>query len=1110
MQGEDEVNNLIRVVLVLLACALVQAGFASAASAGNHVFDPLLSLTGGAEPFSGTSGVAVDPAGYVYVANEEGESIDVFSPAGQFLVAIENSERPRLPAVDASGTVYVAKGEGGKAAVVRYTPTEYPPTSTTTYGSPVAAATSLSGTPLGVAVNQVTGHLFVSFGFQIKEYGSVGEDNVPLNEEIGEGILREAHGVAVDSTTGDIFVGSLCDGCEPIPTPAKPHVSVVYIFDSSGALKGEIDGADLPKPPGGFVSSFGQLFPAVDEQSGEVFVADQENTSVYRFVEAEGGGYEYLVDPELEKHSYKVELKVAVANGAASPNLGNVYVASRDGHLYAFVPAGETGAPIVTGTTFAGVSTTEAVLEAEVNPHGLPTSYHFEYVDEASFEGSGFETAIQTPGVTIGEANQPVPVSVALSGLAPDTTYRFRIVAQNCEGEPEAGCETHGEREEEGKGAEIPHRFATYPAPSISGFCPNEGLRIGPSATLPDCRAYELVTPPDTNGRRPEARVLGSGSNAFETQLAAEDGEGLLFMTTGGALPGANGNGVADGYEAIRTPGGWQTHEAGPSGAQSQAPDAGGASADLDHWFWQASGGDNHGSLVVEGKTSSYVRNPDGSFDLIGQGPLGIDPAAIGRWIAPGAAHMVFSSKVPLAERAPSAGIAGIYDRTADGTTHVVSLLPEDAIPAAGASVEYLGTSADGASVAFEMTEAGVTTLYLRRDNAETLEVTDGATIFAGIAAEGARLTYLKGGDLFSYDALSETSTQIGSGGKSVPVNVSAEGTGVYFVAAKVLAKGAAVGKDNLYLWEAGSGTISFIALLDHADVTGVEGGDGGIVTYGLGQWVAGIGSSPNRYRGPADDPSRTTPAGGTIVFESHADLTDYETDGHSQVYRYQAGSGELSCISCNPTLAAATSDSHLQVASAANEPPPTNAVTLVRNLSQDGNRAFFQSKEALVPGDVDHQQDVYEWVEMGTDGCTREAGCVALISSGHSAGPDYLYAAAPDGGDVFFTTFDLLVGADGDSTRSIYDARVGGGFVEVGVTPCAGEGCKGQPSAAPKLPEAPSLAAGPSGNVPSTKHCRKGQRKVKRGGKVRCVAKHKGKGKHHKGKAGRNRGGAR
>lgn len=1124
-------NRLARAVLAsCVGAILLTAGSAAPAAAeGGHVFDPLLSLTGGTEvssldpvadpgpahppkPFSLPCGVAIDPAGYVYVANrgdiEEGEikngRIDVFNPAGEFVVEIQNEAHPCGPAVDAAGNLYLVQEKPGVDGVVRYSPDSYPPTATTDYGSPAMLAPDIEGQ---VAVNQQTGHLFVPANERIREYSSAAEGNALLRADIGEGTVELARSIAVNASTGEILVGSLCPGCEPIPTPAQPFVSLVYVLDSTGALKATIDGSDTPE--GGFRSPFGKVYPAVDEETGEIFVGDVDGSSrVYRFV-PNGGAYEYAADPELEEHSYVPLAEIAVSNGATNPTRGNVYVTSKNSepHLFAFTPEPETAAPVIANPRFSDATLEDVLLRAEINPGGAATSYRFEYVDEATYRqdveelgpGHGFDRAAAAGAGSLPAGNQPIPVSAFVGGLESGRSYRFRVSASNhCKpSEPEALCTSVS--------GEV--AFATYPQPPAQAACANEALRSGPSAALPECRAYELVTPPDTNGREPVARFV----EGFDTELARSDGNGLLFMTYGGTLPGAlAGSGIIDGYEATRSEQGWGSHLAGPTGAQSQAGTPGGAAGNHGYWLWRTGGKTDHGSLVVGEEPTRYVRQPDGSFRLVGEGPLGSDPRARGVWISPDGSHFIFTSAVPLADGASAPGVVTIYDRGLDGVTHVVSLKPGGEAPQGGATVKFEGASADGTAIAFTVTEAGIPTLYLRRDNAVTLPVATGPLSFAGLATDGSRLTYVKDGNIFSFEAASGTATPVGSGGKSMPVNVSGDGTRVYFVSTRVLGTpvGQVATKDNFYVWDAATGSVRFIAVLTEQDVDGTEYQEGAFIAYGLGLWLRGIEPSDSALEGLGLDPSRTTPDGHAIVFESRAKLTGYENAGHAEIYRYEAGgSPELICLSCNPTLAAASGDSHLQVLAAADDGAPTHASVPVRNISDDGQTVFFQTPEPLVAHDVDGVEDVYEWMAPGKGGCTRAGGCLALISSGHSVSHNYLFAATPSGRDVFFTSPDLLASTDTDVTVSVYDARVGGGFAESTVAPCAGEACKDQPTTPPVLSTPSSSSVGPSGNVTSPKKCRKGQRKIRRHGKVKCVRKHR---KRNQARGAADRGGRR
>jgi len=129
------------------------------------------------------------------------------------------------------------------------------------------------------------------------------------------------------------------------------------------------------------------------------------------------------------------------------------------------------------------------------------------------------------------------------------------------------------------------------------------------------------------------------------------------------------------------------------------------------------------------------------------------------------------------------------------------------------------------------------------------------------------------------------------------------------------------------------------------------------------------------------------------------------------------------------------------------------------------------------------------------------------LISGGQSGSPDYLYGMSASGDDVFFRTSDLLLKRDIESTASIYDARVEGGFPEPEPeSECEGEGCHPLVSP-PELPVASTSAGGLNAGAPPARHCPKGNHKAKRNGKSVCVKNHKKKHRHRRassnGKAG-------
>jgi hypothetical protein len=246
------------------------------------------------------------------------------------------------------------------------------------------------------------------------------------------------------------------------------------------------------------------------------------------------------------------------------------------------------------------------------------------------------------------------------------------------------------------------------------------------------------------------------------------------------------------------------------------------------------------------------------------------------------------------------------------------------------------------------------------------------------------------------------------------------------------------------------------------------------------------------------------------------------------EVFTYEAG-GALRCVSCNPSggrpvgremgrpyLPVRASDVETGVFAAAYIATWEHPLYASNVLSDDGGRLFFNSNDALLPRDTNGAQDVYEWEAPGSGSCTKASssykpsngGCLYLISSGESSFESEFWEASPDGDDVFFTTEESLLPQD-PGLFDLYDARVGGGFAQPIVKePCEGEACQSPPPPPPFGTPASSTFSGPGDPKPqSPKRCRKGKRKVRRHGKVRCVKKKKnGHGKQAKRRATNNR----
>jgi len=231
------------------------------------------------------------------------------------------------------------------------------------------------------------------------------------------------------------------------------------------------------------------------------------------------------------------------------------------------------GPPIISATSFSEVTTTSATLEASLDPNLQKTTYSFQYISEAAWQadgeafGAGTEATLQAEiSTSLTETHQ---VSATLEGLTPATAYHFRLFAKNnkspAEGSP-------GE-------ARI---FATYAAtPDFLGACPtNEAFREAgsPSALLPECRAYEQVSPTDKGG----ADINGG---LFRNQ-ASPYGEAFVFQgDSGGISEGTEGSQEGQAYLSRRQGGAWATRGALPPLAAADRATTGAWTEDLSLFF---------------------------------------------------------------------------------------------------------------------------------------------------------------------------------------------------------------------------------------------------------------------------------------------------------------------------------------------------------------------------------------------------------------------------------------------------------------------------------------------------------------------------------------------
>jgi hypothetical protein len=612
--------------------------------------------------------------------------------------------------------------------------------------------------------------------------------------------------------------------------------------------------------------------------------------------------------------------------------------------------------------------------------------------------------------------------------------------------------------------------------------CPNEAFRIGPSANLPGCRAYELVSPSDKNG----------GSLAVSLGVHAAPAGGAVRFYSSASFAEAAASPLGNAYAALRGAD-WATQGVDP--AQQ-----------------------NYGSLVI-------YPSPAGAPDVnrtLGASKVALTPGAI-----EGGSNLYIreipSGKLLLVTAQPNDQIfnkvagftsSGYVEGTADWS-HVLLQLPGELVP--GAPIYYLDGEGNHVAIenVYEYVPGAAEPLrlvdVLPSGEAPEMGGTSGSETVPyahWISADGSRAFFQDGGgsgpiymreDGKVTDAVSVSHLAPGPG---VPAPAlfgaaSADGSTAYFVASEPLLPGAE--GSSLYRWEApatpgGEGTITDLTppaegpagpavsrvLAASQDGSYVYFAAGGALVEGSSEavpsestnvyvWhdgsvrlIAQTEAGNQEYGGP--EQWAISPDGRTFALGSFSFLTPEAVanpaclkstilnnlPGHCrQVFVYEYGAGTLACASCHGLPLGNSSIG-------GQEHREHGTGDEVAHSILDGGTVFVDTPNPLVARDSNGVGDVYAW---------RAASGPELISTGTSGQESSFGDATPSGGDIYFFTAQSLVKDDTDTDVDAYDDRVDGGLAsQWPATPagaCEAEGCRGAAPGAPAGLAAGSTVAG-------------------------------------------------
>ncbi|HEX4438091.1 MAG TPA: hypothetical protein VH061_14995 [Solirubrobacteraceae bacterium] len=752
---------------------------------------------------------------------------------------------------------------------------------------------------------------------------------------------KERSGLAVDGK-GTVYVGEEGFGgssAGPGDRIAKLDVAALAEEASEAVLLQELDHSEATDV-------------AADPETGEVYVAegseiaafDTAGNSVQRF--GEGAGQGGLSEAQ----------GVAVVSAGGSQHSGDVYVSDGGGgRIDVFAPEAPRK-PALDDLSAQDVTLEGAQLDGAVDPGGSSTRYFFEYGTQvcAATPGActstaappGLEIAAGCPSADESNCFFDEPVSVKLTNLSPATTYHYRLLASNAQGQT--------------TGAEL--TFTTGAA---------EGRDIA------DGRNWEMVSPLDMNGG--EAEPFSEGGGLIQ---ASESGTALTWIGTA-PIDEPEGSRSFEPTQLLSTRGaqGWSTQDIVTPNEQGTGlelgsqeyrmfsstlalsllePFAGGGKLAEPPLAPPGAGEAGHQEKTVylrsdapispsateapayeQAQANGLQMETPGFLALVDAGNV-LAGTQFGKQVTPidatpDLSHEVIESEIPLTPGSTTGH--NLYEWSA-GALKLVNVLP--GAPAEPAKAAVLGISStmvrgaisdDGSRVFW----AAENHLYMRdTSREETIEIDgdgseEGRAVFQGASADGSTVFFTDEQDLVPGAGASHGKPDlyvceitVGEGGLGckltdltpsgnvvgLTVGSSEDGSSVYFIANGAFGPDAGPGQCRP---EPQPNATCDLYLL-RREGTAPNG------HWSSPRFVASLSNLDNADWEPRRSPvnpdlgevtSRISPNGRYVAFMSQQSLTGYDNRDVSaaaggardeEVFLYDAASEHLSCVSCDPS----------------------------------------------------------------------------------------------------------------------------------------------------------------------------------------------------------------